>query len=815
MILKELELKNYTRLYIPNIRYLHYFPKQHMQTILASNGSGKSSLLKEIIPNVDDTKNEYDESGYRIAKYLHRNKTYELCYVRDTNKHSFKVNGTELNEVGLMKTQKILISEHFNITKDIHDMLLSATTFTNMSVGERKRWFTDILTSIDYDFAMSKYNKVKARIKDLTSYIKLIQSKIIFDDKLLEDMTEDRIVVLKKDKEQFVSLLDDILNHRPITTPIDELSDDILFKQASAAKILHKYRDAHIDIMHNVDTLIITKELELKTLDKNIDDIKEELKNINDNGLTSDVNKQELVNDIEKISKKLKEINPTKLGYEDFKTYVKELVSIHSVLLELANDLQDSDGISVTSETIKNLNKNLIATKQQHMDVEHTITILDRDLQKQIAYSEADDVTCPKCSNIFKPNHDEQKLLVLKSELAKNYDKKSILDQELSKLTKSLDAIDVKRNLIVKLKLLLTNDSLMPLYEELKEVSNSFLDTHVLSRKISDLYATLPDYQEVSDAIEELHNLQQKLTILNSVTIDKLAYMQQLKKELGVKLTAAMKQSMSIADELNKYKIIKNDKNKLSKYYQEFKTFITKIKDVKREKYDMLLRDYYNNIIYEIKHEVANIDNKLVEYNKIHSHRDGLIKELDKYKAELKTAKLLEERLSPNKGIIGVSISTTINAVLERMNEIINSIWTYEINILPCDTMSGDLTFRFPVKLGTRKEPIPDVIKGSSAIREIIDVAFKITAMEFLDMLDFPLFLDEFAISFDPKHRTRAYEFIEELGKSKFEQIFMISHYKSMFQRFTHTDVLILDNSNINYTGVFNEKEIVTIKKDV
>ena len=137
-------------------------------------------------------------------------------------------------------------------------------------------------------------------------------------------------------------------------------------------------------------------------------------------------------------------------------------------------------------------------------------------------------------------------------------------------------------------------------------------------------------------------------------------------------------------------------------------------------------------------------------------------------------------------------------------------MWTYEIEILPCNIEENDLTFRFPVKINNIKD-IPDISKGSSSIREVIDLAFKITVMEFLDMLDYPLILDEFGKTMDAVHRVKAYDFIDELSKSHYEQIFMVSHFESMYARFNNADVIIIDNENINYTGSYNT--VIKIKK--
>ena len=179
MKLISLELKNYSRLFVSGIKHIVYTPKNSFNIILGRNGSGKSSLLKEIFANVDDLKNDYDSGGYKILKLKHNDSNYVIGYTRDTNRHSFIIDGEELNPQYIQKTQRILIEQHFKLTKSIYEMLLSSTNFTSMSTSERKRWFTNILTSVDYEYALNLYNKTKFRLKELAAFMKLIQSKLI------------------------------------------------------------------------------------------------------------------------------------------------------------------------------------------------------------------------------------------------------------------------------------------------------------------------------------------------------------------------------------------------------------------------------------------------------------------------------------------------------------------------------------------------------------------------------------------------------------------------------------------------------------
>ena len=194
MKLISLELKNYERLYVSGIKHVIYKPEGPFNIILGRNGCGKSSLVKEIFPNVEDLKNDYGKGGYKILTLKHNDKTYILSYKRDNNSHSFLVDGEELNQQHIQKTQRILIEQHFKLSKPVYELLLSSTNFTSMSVSERKRWFTNILTTVDYDYALNLYNKTKVRIKELTSFMKLIQSKLMKNSDMMKEFSP---VILK------------------------------------------------------------------------------------------------------------------------------------------------------------------------------------------------------------------------------------------------------------------------------------------------------------------------------------------------------------------------------------------------------------------------------------------------------------------------------------------------------------------------------------------------------------------------------------------------------------------------------------------
>jgi ABC-type Mn2+/Zn2+ transport system ATPase subunit len=80
--------------------------------------------------------------------------------------------------------------------------------------------------------------------------------------------------------------------------------------------------------------------------------------------------------------------------------------------------------------------------------------------------------------------------------------------------------------------------------------------------------------------------------------------------------------------------------------------------------------------------------------------------------------------------------------------------------------------------------------------------------MEYLDMLDYPLILDEFGRTMDETHRIKAYDLIEELSKKYFSQIFLVSHFESMYNRFQDVDIVVLNDENISLESTNNVLKI-------
>ena len=268
MKIDKIILYRYRRLSLNSIERLEYTPENNIQVIIGRNMSGKSSLLKELSPLPPELKKEFKDEGYKEIHISHNNSNYILLSKLENNKqiHSFKKDNVELNDGSTRKVQLELVKQYFNITPAIMDILLNKNNFTSMAPLERKKWFTD-MSSIDYTYPISIYNKIKTTHRDILGGIKLSGDNIVSIESKLNN--EDFINKRLEDKKVLEILKDEISN---LYTNIDNSNQEDIVNRLNTD-------------MNNLNRLLSTLDdkYDLTELRKSIDKDKIELEHISKN----------------------------------------------------------------------------------------------------------------------------------------------------------------------------------------------------------------------------------------------------------------------------------------------------------------------------------------------------------------------------------------------------------------------------------------------------------------------------------------------------------------------------------------------------
>jgi DNA repair exonuclease SbcCD ATPase subunit len=204
-----------------------------------------------------------------------------------------------------------------------------------------------------------------------------------------------------------------------------------------------------------------------------------------------------------------------------------------------------------------------------------------------------------------------------------------------------------------------------------------------------------------------------------------------------------------------------------------------------------------NELINMFKYEISTIEKKLHDSEVIVNKINDTKQTLESLQASEKVVKLLVKELSPTEGLIAKSINSFLNLFIDDINSVIDTVWTYSLKLQPCSVgVDNDLDYRFPVKINDNEE-IDDISKGSSGLKEIIDLAFKVVFIKYLGLEDFPLYLDEYAITMDYTHRINAYSAIDKVLSPNFSQVFIISHFESIYGSMRNCDISIINPDNL------------------
>jgi len=758
-------------------------PKSKINIILGSNGMGKSSLLKELLPNAEDTKKEYLEDGYKILNFEHNNRNYTISYRRDENKYSFIVDDNELNPSYNMKTFKRLIEEHFNLSKDVFYLLTGNNDFTVMSTSERKKWFTEILSDTDYEYGLVIYNKARARYRELTGMLKMIESKLL---KEYEELKNSELDVNKIKNE--ISYLESI--KRSLTNNISK-PDNLPNVYDRLKNTITDYNSIKVDIDNEIDDKIINVKSTIDNIKNNIEHINKQIEQYT-KMLTNN-------NKIIELEKELSNIKDIKVNDE---LNIDEWITLYNTITDNYTDIVDIDSEIKTLNSkhpiddLDTLNIKLNDYINNKDKIDKEIKILEYKLNELDRVKE-DKIECPKCGHIWSPKFNEtlyNNLTVKYNELNKTIIK---LNKDIEILKADIDILNKRKDIMWKLNTILKSNNVIFKYvknkiegmskdEKLNIISSIILDTYVylksniedikrLKRK-DEIVKQLKWYKEMSSIDKNKIN-----EMLNDISNKKIEYIDKLDK---------------YNSEYNKLKNIKNKIDKKLYYKNEIVELLNKIHKYKINKYKELKYRYDLNILKEIEDMILILKDKStsieIRKNKIKELEDDKKELIEKRKA---TSKIIEA-LSPSKGLLAKGLVEFVNNIIEDMNVVISNIFDYDLSIKPIDLENGKLDFNF--KLISKGNEIADISKGSSGMREVIDLAFKLVSMRILGMEDYPLILDEFGRALDSVHRSNAYDYINEISNEMFSQIFIVTHNEDVFSRFPNANIVLLDKEHYN-----------------
>lgn len=833
MKIKQLELKGYKRLSLNNIDYFKLTPENKIQLILGQNGSGKSSLLKELSP-LPALPVEFSKDGYKITEIVHNNSVYILKSIFSSlgNKFHFIKDSEELNPGGTVTVYKELVKKHFNISNDVHDLMTGVSNFHRMSVAERRNWFTRLSES-DFTFAFSIYQNLKEQQRDIQGAIKLNQSRLLQESQKL--LLPEQEIIIRDEIKNLNELLYLMLSYKtPNTTTESQILNTINTIESNILKSSNKVLQLRsnfsyseeFESLDDIDNHILNTKVSIADTENQINQLCKIMMADNE---TMDIIKKSNIDSINNLSEQQVAVNiqidklKSNLSYDlkeisDAVSCLNSFISVKANLIQLfssitPNPTNDSHRLysrynkTKTDELVLFLEKQLTKLKSDR----DTTLIKLKELEH---LKDHDMLTCPKCDhkwystyNAVQHKSEQEQLDWLIKEIEKSetihQNHKDYLDLYDTYISDINQYFNIKRNWPLLTNVFNAIENAVDIFAEPRKVLNimqmvqtdleNLVTIDFLFKKSTELYEL--NIKLKSDQALSIEDLQQKLvnaeTTLSSFMISKQTKNKYLQHLINNKQTAI--EILNIKNELEN--LLKTREDNLYKHL-----------DIARQS---AINDYIQTIQLELSKREQLISRVDIQ-NSIVINIESQIKELEE---KYEVLKIATKELSPTEGLIAKGLTGFINHFVQQINSFIKKIWLYPLELIPVvpdEDEELDLDYKFMVKINDNNV-IPDINKASSAMKEVIDLAFRLVAMQYLHLTESPIYLDELGSSFDKSHREAVVNLIKTLSVANdYSQIFIISHYQEMYGSFINSDITMLNTDNTNMANsAFNKNVII------
>lgn len=800
-----------------------YTPNEKMQLIIGSNGSGKSSLLKELTP-LPAIRNEFTSDGYKVIELEHNDRVYILSNrFGKAHPHSFVMGNTELNTSGTFQVQKDLVFQHFNVTFDIYDFLLGHSNFTQYSPTERRKWLT-VLSHVDYDYALKIYQCTKDQYRDITGALKLAKARLVtHESQILSDEDiqnlKDSIV---KDREVIENLLvfkTHGMYHDQLRHEQDDVRRELETTVAPLLSYLKSFRlwDSHTSqealqraVWSRDSYALKSSEYQEKYTDLEYTLTQLHKSNIKENG---DIDKN-LSLQIE-IKRKLLLRRRFSFVVDDPITLSRALDTNQEVLTYVFHNLPNNSNKEYSKEAYISLQDKYQNLSDQIKKVQDRYDSISADLKVMEHYKNHTATECPQCSHKWIIGYDEIAYIGLKTQLADTDIELNSLNSGLEEITTKITAI---KDYMEVYKLYMSIKQNWPIldsfFAELDRQS-IVLDRpaygSTLLQQFKDEVRILEEISRVDIEINDYMTLKSMAALNSNETVDAL---EKQKDEFALLIQNNGNEIARLDREIARYKKDQAISENLKIGFDNGVRLLDKMNNLTEQEIALLKNQTINDVIHSLKLDIADNESRLHSALTIAQSIEDIKSQILELEDKERKFKILQTVLSPTEGIISESITGFITTFTNQVNSVIKQIWSYPLELLPCslEKENGDeLTYRFPVRIKDGEIPTPDIKKVSSGMTEVIDLAFKIVAMKYLGLDNFPLYLDEFGKGFDSHHRHMAMQIIINLlTQSDFTQIFLISHHESSYGSLRNTDINILCSDNIVIPDIYSNKLVLT-----
>lgn len=817
-----LELVGFSHVKLNQIQHLKYKPSEPYQLILGTNGSGKSSVMDQLTP-WPANKDDFDDEGFKAIEIIHNGSKYRLTTEFHGKKaiYSFLKDSEELNNQSTISVQKVLVEKEFGINEDYHDLMMGRVKFTQLKPTERRVWFTR-LSEVNYDYAIDVFKKLSTKLRDAQGSLRRAKSRLVAEtEKVITAEEQERLETdLKVLEEEFVFWSN---LHNP-QYPVDgrfgrEIDQGLGMLEQMSRRILKtdlfvkNYNEARSieEVVQRIDKLrheITAAEAELSIYVKEhdrVDRVVEALRMAGDEGV--EVLQAKIVplqmqrDEILRAQRLGLEFEDPGLAYSSLQT-VRE--NLEATLLDIP-----------ANEERRFSNARLGELKEIHSMDMQSLAHAQNQYQRAVARREhadahrnAGNTVCPKCSHVWVQGFSEKQYAENEEEIARLAEEVNTISKRCSEVGEEMTGIaDYGRKWREYMQLVKTWPVLTPWWNH---ISSMVLSTPAAAaRLIGQLEHDLQQQQRAAQLDTQIAEI--RTMISNALVAGNADLNEALDEQATIEAEV-----QTITERINRLSTDLGD-------WQFFKARVMEVEELStrvvgmielleraseaqlESEYQLVVRKMLESTTLLLTRKREAVNNAMIQRNTV----DLITQQIQEEILDEEALALVVKELSPTEGLIAEGLLGFIRNFTGQMNHLIHRIWSYPLQVMPCggaDELGTELNYRFPLMVSSRTNLVPDVSKGSTGQKEMVDLAFKVVGMRYAGLDQFPLFLDEFAASFDETHRNSAMLAIKALMEQyPFTQLFMVSHYEGNHGTLTNAQVMVLCNLNITVPASYNQ----------
>lgn len=814
MFIPFFECSGHLQFTLPGIVRIEAEFNSNTQIIIGSNGAGKTTLLRELNP-LPASASDYAPGGYKRIIVISKGKRYFLeSFFGKPIKHTFEVDGENLNISGKETEQRKLVKDHFGITTQLVKMATGEIQFSSLSSQARRDWLMSI-SGMNFEYAMQLFQRTRDFNREAQALSKSMVGRQADEIEKLGQIGD--VKSLKNRASELSKIISQIMKLQSSQKPrsVNEIKDTVekklqriktesdLLVRNLPRKLVYGFEDIKSidDLKVHGQTLLRETERfqsELSDLYRKKEDLIQLAEKTRDQGISLEdesLEIKQLKNEIENIVNQLGEDQALFTSDDVLFTSVDDFYNKFIFTIE---SYVDNTGLKFNSNYYRELTTLESAINSNAAEIDRQLNGIKHSIKHQ---SEMPDADCPDCGKHFKIGNAEQKISELEKEqssledkLAKELNKRDSCNEKLREFEEFKSA---RKEIFLALEMNTSEPvrrlkTMMELREKegtgsrgLQDTLHDWFQLVTLSRNILNKRKNIESREFALKHLMEVEELRKHYegTQLDDVDVE---------IERVIQAMRVAKDEISKAKELVSITTIQLEK------FNELKTLqVSLVKDAEDFSF-YHEQTLLNSTLLALQSELAGIQTTVSKVDSIQHTIDNLAKYHSEYERDSEASKKLMEMISPNSGLIAEHVMSYLEDLVEEATDFISRVWEYDMEILPCKLDADVIDYKFPVRIANDDKLRKDIAEVSKGQLVIINLIFRLVILSSVEKCIMPLYLDEPTEGFDEQHCENFVRFIKgylEQGAS--EQVIMISHDFAGHASFTHAETMVLDEKNI------------------